>query len=77
MSANVAMAEIVNRAVVAANDAGARYGFEMAKLTVVGLLYDEMAAAAGQGRDVTTVRELVTKVQALQMPKAAQLPVTS
>jgi hypothetical protein len=53
----------IHAAIDTANDLGTRYGFEMAKLAVVALLYDEMTRA-----DYMPPRELIGKVQALQMP---------
>lgn len=61
--------QFVDSAIKRANDTGAHYGFEMAKLAVIGLLYDEaMAAIEGRGT-LTAMADLVLKVKALQLPQ--------
>lgn len=52
-----------------ANKSGAIYGFEMCRLAVIGLLYDEATAAVEGRSTLAAVSDLVAKVKALQLPK--------
>ena len=67
MSEPTDITQVIATAMDGANKSGAIYGFEMCRLAVIALLYDE--AAAGGRTSLAAVADLVVKVKALQLPQ--------
>lgn len=63
------ISQVVAAAMDNANKSGAIYGFEMCRLAVIGLLYDEAMAAVEGRSTLAAVTDLVVKVKALQLPQ--------